>query len=431
MHMIANRTRAAAHTRCHAPSLGLAVMLAAVLVPVAAHAEANPWRLGGSLGLQRDSNLYRLGNGREAGLPADRSKSDTITTVSLLAGLDQPMGRHRLHADASLRSQRYADNGMLDNQGWGFAGGFEWSAPERLSGALNLQSHRNLARFDADSTQVQNLQKNIERITQAEAIVRLGLVTRYSAELGYTHREVDYSASAYAVREYRQGTLMAGLRFRPSGALGFGLGWRHARTELPRYFAGTDTADRPQRDDLDFSVQWQASGASDLSARLSASRTRYERLTERDWSGLTGHLTWVWRPSGKLRSTLTLLRDDGRNADFIDLGIFGGLLSDQARTSTSLQARLAYELSAKLQADASLRRAHRTLENTVSGPLGAPVISRGNDDTTRYALGLRWQPTRGSQLGCDIARERRSADGGLSLPQQANTWGCQAQLMLQ
>jgi hypothetical protein len=250
--------------------------LVAALVP-AARAEANPWRLGGALGLQRDSNLYRLGDGREAGLPAERSKSDTITTVSLLAGLDQPLGRHRLHADASLRSQRYADNGMLDNQGWGFSGGFEWSAPERLSGALNLQSHRNLARFDADSTQVQNLQKNIERITQAEAVVRLGLVTRYSAELGYTHREVDYSASAYAAREYRQGTLMAGLRYRPSGALGFGLGWRHARTELPRYFAGANAADRPQRDDLDFSVQWQASGASDLTARLSASRTSYER----------------------------------------------------------------------------------------------------------------------------------------------------------
>lgn len=410
------------------------LVLALATLPAAgpAAAQASPYYFGGSLGAQHQSNLYRLGDGQQGLLPAGRSASDTVTTASLLAGIDQSFGRHRLHGDMSLRRNHYADNRMLDNDAYGADVTADWTAAERVSGSVRVLAHRNLARFEASAATGIETLKNIETARQAEALVRVGLVTRYSAELGYAHRAVDYSAAAYAAREYRQDSGWAALRWRPSGALTLGAVLRHARAEYPRFFAAdADTADRQQRDDAELTVAWQPSGQSDLDARLGSSRTRYDRVTERDWSGLTGSLAWAWRPGGKVRSTLALVRDSGQNADFQALGVLGNAVSDSSRVTTALSWRGEYEASAKLSLLASVRQAHRALQDTTFTAFTTPLVRQGHDNTRVLSIGARWQPTRTSRLGCDVSTEHRSASGGLSVPLRARSVGCHGQVLLQ
>ena len=98
-----------------------ATRIAAALVLLAsplAMAETSPYYIGVSQAFGHESNLYRVGG--NAGLPAGaQSESDTISTTSLVAGIDQTWGRQRLSGSGSLRASRYAKNDQLNNEGYG------------------------------------------------------------------------------------------------------------------------------------------------------------------------------------------------------------------------------------------------------------------------------------------------------------------------
>ena len=67
------------------------VLTATSIAATAAHAESSPYYFGGGLGVTQVSNLYRQ---------TDNVNSDTVATATLLAGLDQGLGRGRIFGDA-------------------------------------------------------------------------------------------------------------------------------------------------------------------------------------------------------------------------------------------------------------------------------------------------------------------------------------------
>ena len=107
-------------------------------ISAGAAAQTSPWYLGASLALTHEDNVYRLPDG--VATPAGVSKADTITTASLLAGLDQPIGRQRLYGTASLRDNRFDRNRVLDNQGYALRAGLDWATGERIAGTLDLRA---------------------------------------------------------------------------------------------------------------------------------------------------------------------------------------------------------------------------------------------------------------------------------------------------
>ena len=398
----------------------------------AALAETSPYILGAALDVHRDSNLYRVADGQEAFLPADRSKAETITTASLIAGLDQPFGRQRLFGSASLRSSRYANNAALNNSGYGLNLGLDWSAPERISGNFGILANQGLAQFNALSGTSVQTRKNIENTQQIDAKVRVGVVTRYTAEFGLTRRSVAYSAPEYDSGEYGQTSASLGLRYRPGGALTLGSALRMARTNYPNYFRFlADPADRFRRQDLDVTADWKPTGASDLSARLSATRTSYDRADVRNISGFTGGATWAWRPAGKLSFGLSLQRDTGQESAFANLGAAGSVIADYSRITTSAAINSVYELTSKVSVSASASTSHRGLQDAGSLSSASSTARSGNDTTNVFKLGAAWTPTRNSKVGCDLGSERRSASGGLSNALRSSSFGCSGQILVQ
>lgn len=398
------------------PSL---LILALASIGGQAFAEESPYYVGGSLGITHVSNIYRS-------TPGQPTNSDDVTTATLLAGLDQRIGRQRLFGDVSLRSNHYQNNTSLRNNGYGLNAGIDWQTLERLSGQLSLNANRNLAQFNPGNAPAIT-KKNIEQNSQARASVRYGLVSLLSLEGALTHRKLNYSASEYDPNDYQQDTISLGLTYRPSTLLTLGISGRYSDGKYPhfRLVNGAYQADNFKRRDIDLNGTWSPSAASNLTARLSYGKRDSKEGSMRDFSGGTGSLNWRWQPTAKLQINSTLMRDTGDETAFYSLGNLGGINSDYSRITNSLQVNASYEMTGKLVFDAGFSLHDRDLRNS----FGSNAVD-GNDKTTALSLGGRWMVTRNGLLGCQINRDKRTGQSFLSTPYTANSYGCYGQLTL-
>lgn len=380
---------------------GLATL--AALTPTSVLAQSSPYYIGVAQSLAYDSNLYRLGG--DTPLPASvKSRSDTSYTTSLVAGIDQTWGRQRLNGSGSLRTSRFTHNDQLNNNGYGLNLGLDWSTVERLSGNLSVNANRSLRRFDPTEQSTGNLARNVEDNHLLSGTVRLGVVTRLTAEATLSRRTVRFSSDAYNGSEYNQGIGSLGLRYRLGGATTVGAAWRQGRVT---YVTGTDPYDRR---DLDLSANWDPSALTNVYARLSHSRTDHDQQPLRNFSGVTGELRGSTRATGKLKLSTRLSRDTGQSYSTFD---FSGFTSaaEFNRTTTALRFGADYDFSAKIAFNASVDHARRNLSSVLGNAL---VSLDGSDRTNTLALGARWTPIRAAQLGCDLTREQRSASAGSS-----------------
>lgn len=380
--------------------------------------EPNPYYVGASQEFVHDSNFFRAAPGQTA-------TSQTISSTSLLAGLDQPIGRHRLFADAALRSVRHDGNGQLDYSGNSLLAGADWSAIDVLSGRLSYGTDRKLARYGVDygfldpNTRV--LQTSKELIFKAQ----YGQASVLAVEGGYTRQEIDFSVQSS--NQFEQDIYSVGVRLWPSGPLTVGIGAR--RTDGGYPFAtlggGVIGADNYQRDDIDLLATWAATGASTVTARLSHTKEDHDALPERNVSGATGAVAWKYQPTGKLKLGLDWIRDTGASSSF-NPGAAGGVapIVNSAPLTTTWQLQADYEVLAKVQLQALARQYKRHLVNTAG--------EAGNDKLVETSLGLTWAPLRSVQVGCSVGREKRDTDGsGLSVAYSATVSRCLAQLKLQ
>lgn len=395
-------------------------------------ADPSPWYVGVSQRLAYESNLYRVDPSAPLG---NLSRSDTLSSTSLVAGLDQPLGRERLYGNATLSVNKYGNNGYLNDNSYSLTGGLDWATIERISGNLTMLASRNQRSFNLDAgPKPLETRKNNESLAQIDTTLRAGDVTRLTMEATLGYRSVSYSAPEYAGSQYRQGRGSVGLRYRPGIAtLGASLSLADSRYENSPVQAATgQAAEKLRRGSLDLTLDWPVSGANSVYARLSPTRAAYDQFTQRDFSGLTGALKWNWLPTGKLSVETRLVHDISQDSNF---EAFGGPLvigtSDTERTTTELRVAMAYALTAKTALNAALSASHRRLEQAANVSDVSLVTASGSDNTATLSIGTRWEALRSVQLGCDLLREQRAARGGLTQGYRASVVSCYGRFTLQ
>jgi hypothetical protein len=358
--------------------------------------------------------------------PAGSEVADTVSTTSLLGGLNIPFGRQRAYANASLSHQSYKNLTSRNNNGYDLGAGLDWSTVERLSGTVALTSYRHQSPYIiyAAGSTVPLSQSNIERSDDLAARFHLGADTALAFDASLEHRQVGFSASAYAAQEYHMDSASLGVTFRPSGILRLGAGASGQRTKYDNPAVGQATADKSTQSGVYVTGNWVPTGASSVNARLNFSRTKYDIATAANFNGVTGSLAWAWKPTGLLAVTTTLVRDTGQNAGFVQsTNPALQTATNFSRLTDSAQVRADYDLTGKIKMNAVAGYAHRNLVDPVSG---AP----GSDNTTSLALGANWAALRTLSLGCNVARDSRTATGGGSTPYESNRVGCFGQFTI-
>ncbi len=373
-----------------ATPLALVVLLCG-FAPIA-HAESDPYYLGISQSLGHNSNVYQI-NGNEV--------PDKFATTSLNLGFDQPIGRQRIFANASVRATRYEDITILNNTGYGLSAGLDWSTIERLSGGLGVSLNRSLANYatSGDQLQVPQNKKNEETSGQANLRVQYGLVSLLSLNASLSHSEISYSAIEYARSEVRQNAGSLGLTYRPSGLLTLGTAYRVTKGEYPNIPLPNGAAEGFDRKDLDLTATWVASGLSTVNARLSYGKSTFDTLTQRDTKGATGSLGWAWQPTGKLSFNTTFSRDTGAETSFYALANNQRTaVGDNSVTTDTFALDAGYEVTSKIRATLGTRYAKRKLVNEINN-------TEGRDTVTSVTLGATYALSRAWQMGCNAGQE--------------------------
>jgi len=393
-----------AHLRITATLLGSGLLLVGQV-----QAETSPYYLGGSLGYSHVSNLYRL---PQSQVP----NSDDVGTVSLLAGIDKPFGRQRFYADATVRSNAYRRDKQLNNTGYSLTAGVDWQALDKLSGSAVLRSNRNLATYNASTGVGVITEKNIEQTDQLQLSARYGLAGKLSLEAGLGHQRRQYSASAYQLLEYKQSSASAGIGYRPSSDLRLGVTGRYTDGQgFARVLVFVVPNDY-KRKDVDLTANWTASAASTINARLSFSKIDNSGSDVEGYSGVTGRISWQWQPTAKLQFTTALARDTVQES-YLSVGNTGG--GDANRVGTTAQLNANYAFSGKILFDAGVNLYQ----------LKRDGLTAADDRSQGFNLGVRWLPTRNTQLSCQINRDQRDSDIA-SYNYSANSYGCTAQVLL-
>lgn len=395
-------------------------------------AQTSPWFVGGMVNLGHESNLLRLAKGQAA--PEGYNKSDRLTSVALLAGVDERISRQRVFGNLALRDNRFADNRIYNNQGYTATLGVDWATAERLSGSLSGSASRNLSSFNLQEIGLLP-EKNLETVQALDATLRLGLETRFALEAGLGTQRVKNSLASTVVqaRNYQQDTGSIGLRWRPGAASSLGLALRSTQGRYPKFRLGADgqyEADRYKRHDIDLSATLDPSGASKLDLRLSSGKTEYDLATQRNYSGLTGTLGWGWQLSSKLALSTRLTRETGQDSYAVTTFFGTPGTTDYSRITNSLRVKADYTLSPKLAFSLAWVWADRDLARTQPF-FFSTVQAEGRERTQLLALGARWSPLRSLSLGCDLSNEQRRGSGALGSDLGAQAFSCFGQFTLQ
>ncbi len=176
-----------------------------------------------------------------------------------------------------------------------------------------------------------------------------------------------------------------------------------------------------------FSANWNATGASTLSTRLNFGKTDYERPPNSvDFSGVTGNVSWQWRPTGRTALTATLSRDTGQESGFQNL-VNGGrtrlTATDFSRVTNIFALSANYDLTGKIVLNGALSHARRSAVDNLSGVHG----QRQHDETS---IGALWQATRIITVGCKVGHETRSASGFGATEYSGSNFGCAGSIAL-
>ena len=393
----------------------LAAIAAGLTLAGAALAQSTerPWYVGAMLDVTRESNVLGTRPGTEI--------SDTLYTATVRGGLNQPFGRQRVYADASVNQQRFDTVSGRDHKGYDLSAGFDWSTVERLSGNFTLRANQQLTDFIVDDI-VPSSVANLEQSEEFNARVRLGVVTEVGFDASAGTRRVSFSDANFASRQYRENRGSLGLSYRPSGILTLGAGISAARTDYQAAAVGQTEPDRNDRQDVYLTADWVPTGASTVNARISITKIEYEQATATDFDGITGSLSWAWKPTGLLNLTTTLSRDTGQDTGFLRLADGSTVTgTDFSRVTNALEVRAGYDLTGKISMTGAVSYANRDLVDAVTAATGQEKI-------TTLSLGARWAATRTISAGCNISRESSTATG-IGTPESVNNrFGCFGQV---
>lgn len=372
----------------------------------AAQADPNPYYIGASTSVGYDSNVLRL----------PKAVGDTTYSYGLVGGVDQTIGRQRLYANGSVRDVRFVDLKRLDYTSYNAVAGVDWQTLYDLSGTLSYSTAQSLYNYGGTST-ILSKAKNVENRDEIIAKGRWGASSLLSLETSYTHRKLTYSDPAYRSNALDQDGWSVGLTYKPRALLTLGTAFRYTqgKYQLSRDF---------DRYDVDLTGTWVPTGLSSLTARLSyGNRKSRNGISELDFKGTTGQLSWVYQPTGKLRFTTAFSHDSGAESGFFNVN--GQQLSgigDNSRLTNTMTLNSTYSLTAKIQINAGLLVSNRSLKTG----------SLDGEDTLRTAsLGASYAILRNASLVCSVRRENRSASGVGSYDFRDSSVSCSAQISLQ
>lgn len=270
----------------------------AALLPSVAHAEDTPLSLSLSQNLRRDSNLLRSTNAR----------SDTVSTTAVQGVFNKAYGRQVYRASARFARAHYDEFNQLNNDAKDLSASVSSQFASNWLASLNASDATSM-NAPQDNPATNRLLRNIRHYRNAGGSLQYGNGGTWAIQGTFDSNRLSYSEDLFQFQNSQQSSQGVRLIYNATDLLNFGFGPRWVRTKYPNNSSIGEAKDQ----NLDFTVNWQVTGLSNLNALLSRRESEQGLTGGRRIQAVTGSLGWGYTPRGRMSYGVNLSR--ATNAD--------------------------------------------------------------------------------------------------------------------
>lgn len=312
--------------RANPSRIALAVA-ATLLTPMAALADAqDPYNLVAGASVRYEDNLFRLKNATQAEQQVGNSqRSDWIYSEYAGIKIDKPYAMQRFQLDLTAFHNHNQTYHFLDFNGVNYRGAWLWQLTFYISGELSASQNQSITPYsdfrgrDAAANLVLNrrsVQTNESRVFNFDGDIGMGIHLVGAA----TESRSRNSQNSRAVADYVQDGGELGVKYVSTANNSITL----VRRESTGDYRGRQLDFTGQFDtgfkqhETEARLYWMLTGKSEILARMDYLEREHDHFSERDFSGMTGNLTYRWTPTGKTRVDFTAYRSLNSFQEFVD-----------------------------------------------------------------------------------------------------------------
>ena len=344
-------------------------------------------------------------------LLGDTKRSDTVSTTYAGVTFDKLLSRQKLHADLSYNINRYSHYSNLDYNGLRANANWGWQLGNYLKGTLSYERNRQL--IDFGNLNPEDRDSRVRDINTYDRLYASGdwwFHPEYSFGAGFSHTNSSYSSVQRQSSEYEADAVELNAKFQPKTGNLIGVSLRQTKGNYPNREVARDpatgdvvgTVDNSfDQTDTEVNGDWRLTGQSRVFGRLGYTTRKHDQVQQRDFSGVTGRLTYNWAFEGKTGVDVSLRREIGAVED-IDASY---VLTNGITVSPVWRPTAKISLSAKY--DWSKRR-YEGDPFSQTGSNGSDHSIR-RDTVNKASISGTYLPLRNLQLGLTFQHERRTS----------------------
>lgn len=377
-----------------------AVACAAALSATSSKAET-PLSLTVSQELTYDSNVLKDNNNK---------RRDAISATGLQVGFNKTYGRQTYKASGTVVKTKYKNTKEYDNDGYNASLGMSssllanWYVSADYSSVKQQQNPEDQGNL--------RYRENVV-VDTASVFLQYGMYGKWSV-----NSTIDGDKYKYDVRKDNDRSsngLRLGVRYSPTDLLYFDVGVKKSEIDYPKYILAAGIGDKIHRTDYDLNSKWIVTGYSQFTGRVGWTQERHDGDSRRDFDGLTGRVSWIYTPTGKMTYTVALDRDTNNAGGYTTGQFFNAFtFATQNRVTTGLSLAATWAATSKISVKGGL--VYKKIDEELSSgfyegdaefiPPGAALGSGGYYKNLNF--GLTYRPFRSTTLACSVSQYKRS-----------------------
>ena len=340
--------------------------------------------------VQYDSNVFRLSDTAKAQAANGSPTHSDITTLGVL--LNKPYSLQRFELDIHADNYRYRNFSNLDFTALNYAAAWRWSFTPALHGNLTAD-RREFVDNSADAQNIDRINRRIDRSNVLDAEYEIDGVWRVLG--GVFDRSTTFSQPFTFEGDSTVKGAEAGLRYVFPSATSLAYRYRTGSGDYPDRVTSPVFASKFKDREHEVRLDWQATGKTNIQARISHFNRAHEDLSARDFSGMLGQLYATWAATGKTSVALGFGRELGsyQTNNYSYYQGYQVFVAPTWKPTEKTAVRLRYEHGV------------RDFKN----PLPGFVAINRQDITNLSSLAFEWQALRAVKLILSVQSDKRKS----------------------
>lgn len=358
--------------------------------------EEQPLKLKVSGGISYDSNVFRLSDAVDAQTAIGTSdKSDIIYRLGAGGKYELRQSRQKFIAEANITEYKFQNFSNLDNTSNDLRGEWQWQLGNNWSGDLGVGHRRYLESFA-------NFQQNLRDMVEQDRIygnANYLLHSQLKLTLDADWVDTQHNEQTRSVLDSKIKNTAFTVNWVTPAQNTVGLQYRTADASFPRRntVATSLVANDYTENEYSLVAHWRLSGVSEIFARIGHTERKFDQAPNRDFSGPTWRLTYLWQPTGKTALEFATWRE---LAEFRDVN------ANYVRV-TGISVVPTWSIAPQVVLRGKI--SHQTL--VYQGDSGNPAVTARREDKERLLqVSALWTPLRLTELAFSVENGRRTSN---------------------